>query len=211
MKISLTFDNGPDPQVTPGVLDVLAERRTPASFFVIGRNLTPASLDLVRRAADEGHRIGNHTFHHARPFGVLEPPLNAVDEIERTQALLGPLGAERLFRPTAGGEAPDRRLMTPAARRHLMDGGYSCVLWNNVPRDWADVETWPETALAQAGNSPWSVLVIHDIPTGAMAQLPRFLDMAADDGAEFTPDFPDDCVPIRAGRRQWPMDHLTTP
>lgn len=210
MKISLTFDNGPDAEVTPGVLDVLAAARTPATFFIVGRQLTPETLDLVRRAGDEGHGIGNHTYHHARPFGVLAPPLDPIDEIERTQALLGPLGAERLFRPTAGGEAPDARLMTPAAYRHLLDGGYSCILWNNVPRDWADIAGWPETALAKARESDWSVLVIHDIPTGAMAQLPRFLDMAQAAGAEFVRDFPDDCAPIRGGRSLWSMDHLTT-
>ena len=107
MKISLTFDNGPDADVTPQVLDMLAAARTPATFFVVGRLLTPETLDLVRRAGREGHGIGNHTYHHAKPFGVLEPPLDPIDEIERTQALLGPLGAERLFRPTAGGEAPE--------------------------------------------------------------------------------------------------------
>jgi peptidoglycan/xylan/chitin deacetylase (PgdA/CDA1 family) len=208
MKISLTFDNGPHPDVTPRVLDDLAAAGTPATFFAVGRQLDPDTLPLLRRAREEGHRIGNHTFHHAAPFGVLEPPLEAIDEIERTQALLGDLGAERLFRPTAGGEVPDRRLMTPAAHRHLVDGGYSCILWNNVPRDWANIDGWPQVALGQAAGQDWSVLVIHDIATGAMSHLSRFLEMAADQGAQFVSDFPDNCVPIRAGEPLWPMDHL---
>jgi peptidoglycan/xylan/chitin deacetylase (PgdA/CDA1 family) len=210
MKISLTFDNGPDPEVTPQVLEALAAAKAPATFFAVGRLLNDRTLDLLRRARAEGHQVGNHTFHHAKPFGVLEPPLDAIDEIERTQALLEDLGAERLFRPTAGGEAPHDRLMTPTAYQHLLDGGYSCILWNNVPRDWADVEGWPETALAEARRRDWSVLVIHDIATGAMKQLPRFLDMAGAEGAEFTLDFPQACVPIRAGRAIWPMDSLMT-
>jgi peptidoglycan/xylan/chitin deacetylase (PgdA/CDA1 family) len=210
MRISLTFDNGPDPEVTPVVLDALKAAGVAAVFFAVGRNLNPQTLELLRRARGEGHLVGNHTFHHAKPFGVLEPPLDPVSEIERTQALLGDLAPERLFRPTAGGEAPDRRLMTPAAYAHLLAGGYSCILWNNVPRDWANTEGWPEAALAEAGRSDWSVLVIHDIATGAMAQLPRFLAAARDAGAEFVLDFPDACTPIRAGRAAWPMDHLTT-
>ena len=210
MKISLTFDNGPDPEVTPAVLDALAAAQVPASFFVVGGRLTPQTLDLVRRARAEGHVIGNHTFHHAKPFGALEPPMDPVEEIERTQALLGELAPERLFRPTAGGEAPDNRLMTPAAYEHLTAGGYSCVLWNNVPRDWANVDGWPEVALAEAGHSDWSVMVIHDIATGAMAQLPRFLAAAREAGAEFVHGFPDACTPIRDGRAVWPMGHLMT-
>jgi peptidoglycan/xylan/chitin deacetylase (PgdA/CDA1 family) len=210
VKVSLTFDNGPDPEVTPAVLDALAAAQVPATFFAVGRLLTPETLPLLRRARAEGHAVGNHTFHHAKPFGVLEPPLDPVAEIERTQDLLGDLAPERLFRPTAGGEAPDARLMTPAAYDHLQAGGYSCVLWNNVPRDWANTEGWPEVALAQAAGSDWSVLVIHDIPTGAMAQLPRFLAAAREAGAQFVRGFPDACTPIRDGQAVWPMDHLMT-
>jgi peptidoglycan/xylan/chitin deacetylase (PgdA/CDA1 family) len=210
MKISLTFDNGPHPVVTPQVLDVLAASGTPASFFVIGRLLTPETLPIVRRARDEGHAVGNHTFNHAKPFAELQPPLDPVEEIERAQAALGELGEERLFRPTAGGETPDARLMTPAAYQRLIDGGYSCVLWNNVPRDRANIDGWPEVALAEARRSDWSVVVIHDMDTGAMAHLGRFIAAARAAGGEFVRGFPDACTPIRRGRPTWSMDHLTS-
>ena len=62
-NVALSFDNGPDPAVTPGVLDVLARRGVKATFFVLGKNLASAErMKLAQRAAAEGHRIGNHSF-----------------------------------------------------------------------------------------------------------------------------------------------------
>ena len=62
MEICLSFDNGPEPEATPGVLEVLARRRIPAMFFVIGEKLRdPKARALVQQARDAGHVIGNHT------------------------------------------------------------------------------------------------------------------------------------------------------
>jgi peptidoglycan/xylan/chitin deacetylase (PgdA/CDA1 family) len=211
MKISLTFDNGPDPAVTPGVLDVLKAEAAPATFFVVGKLVAqPGGVELMRRARDEGHAIGNHTYSHGKPFGLLGDDAAAIAEIDKAEAVLGELNPRRLFRPTVAGGALDHRAMTPATYDHLVAGGYSCVLWNNVPRDWAEVDTWPEIALAEAGRSDWSVMIIHDIPTGAMNHLGRFLKLAKNAGAEFSLEFPDACTPIRDGRAVWPMDHLMT-
>ena len=65
--ISLTFDDGPHPDVTPKVLDVLREEGVKASFFVIGKN-AEKHPDLVRKIVDEGHIVGNHTYDHAYVF-----------------------------------------------------------------------------------------------------------------------------------------------
>jgi hypothetical protein len=69
-EVTLSFDNGPEPEATPRVLDVLARRGIPASFFVIGAKLAdPARRSLCERAQAEGHWIGNHTTTHAGPLG----------------------------------------------------------------------------------------------------------------------------------------------
>ena len=69
MEISLSFDNGPLPEATPGVLAVLARRRIPAMYFVIGEKLRdPKARALVRQAHDAGHVIGNHTLTHGTPI-----------------------------------------------------------------------------------------------------------------------------------------------
>ena len=62
-KIALTFDDGPDSEFTPQILDILNRERVRATFFMIGRN-AEANAGLTRRVWDEGNEIGNHTFNH---------------------------------------------------------------------------------------------------------------------------------------------------
>ena len=90
--VALSFDNGPDPAVTPVVLDVLARRGVKASFFVLGKCLaSPERMKLAERAAAEGHRIGNHSYTHRIPLGD-DPKADAVDlEIAKTERLIGAL------------------------------------------------------------------------------------------------------------------------
>src|SRR5690606_960751 len=107
-----------------------------------------------------------------------------------------------------GGGNLDARLLSPAAVDILCRGGYTCVTWNAVPRDWERPVAWPETALAQCREAGTAVLVLHDLPTGAMDRLERFLDLAAAAGARFTQAFPDSCVPIRRGRVTGALDGL---
>jgi peptidoglycan/xylan/chitin deacetylase (PgdA/CDA1 family) len=202
--VSLTFDNGPDPDVTPRVLDILAERALPATFFVVGSRLA-RHRELAERAHAEGHWIGNHTYTHSAPLGAQDAE-TAREEIERTQALLGDLAhPDRLFRPMGGGGRLDRRLFSRAALETLTAGGYSVVLWDRLPRDWEDPDGWVERALELPGR----VLVLHDLPTGAMDALERFLDRAADAGIEFTQAL-DACMPIRRGELVGSLDGLVT-
>ena len=205
MRLSLTFDNGPDPVTTPEVLDVLDAAQVKATFFMLGSMLAkPGARAIAEDVRARGHRIGNHTWSH-RQLGKMTPP-QAVEEIERTQQLLDDLADEdRLFRPAAGGGVLGPQMMSAAASDHLCAGGYSCVLWNSVPRDWEDTEAWPQTALTDVRRLAWPVVVIHDLPTGAMRRLEDFLVQATALGAEFTQAFPTDCTPIWRGERQWQM------
>lgn len=199
--ICLTFDNGPEPEVTPGVLDILARRRIPAMFFVVGEKLRDsARLALARRARAEGHPVGNHTLTHGTPLGR-RSAAEAVAEIAACDALLGPLREpERLFRPNGGGGALGPHLLNVAAAGHLRAGGHTVVLWNAVPRDFEDPEGWPERALAQHAAAAAPVLmVLHDLPNGAMRHLDRVLGLLQDRGTDFLAEPPDACVPIRRG------------
>ncbi len=89
-KIALSFDDGPDPEWTPKILDVLKEKQAPATFFIIG---DPASknIGLVKRIVESGHEIGNHTFTH--------PPF---EDISRTQVRWELNLCERFFESTLG-------------------------------------------------------------------------------------------------------------
>jgi peptidoglycan/xylan/chitin deacetylase (PgdA/CDA1 family) len=199
--LTLTFDNGPEPEVTPRVLDILGERGIKTTFFVIGEKLAnPARRRLAMRAHDEGHWIGNHTYTHSVPLGRQSGTTTAQDEIGRTQTAIGDLShAQRWFRPFGGGGNLDDRLLKPSVVNYLTSHKYSCVLWNAIPRDWKNPDSWNERALEQCCSQPWSLMVLHDLPTGAIDRLENFIDRATKLGARFNQDFPPACVPLRAG------------
>ena len=210
-KLTLTFDNGPFADVTPGVLDVLGRRGIGATFFVCGKDIEDdAQRAIVRRARDEGHRIGNHTYSHSVELGATADSGAPEAEIGRAQRVLGELAdADCLFRPYGGGGVIGPRLLSQEAVRYLCAGGYTCVLWSSVPRDWEDPQGWPERALSQLGERDWTTVVLHDVPTGAMKQLERFLDLVEGQGVEIVQQFPSDCVPIDRGKIVLPIEEIT--
>ena len=146
--ICLTFDNGPEPDVTPVVLEILARRGIVSTFFTIGEKLRdPARRDLAVRARAEGHQVGNHTLTHGVPLGR-RGGADAVHEIAECDALLGPLREpERLFRPNGGGGRLGPHLLNASAAEYLQEGGHTVVLWNAVPRDYEDPDGWPDRAI----------------------------------------------------------------
>jgi len=210
--LTLSFDNGPEPDVTPFVLEVLARRGIKTTFFVIGEKIAdPARRALSERAHAEGHWIGNHTYTHSIPLGRSPDPDVAENEIGRTQALIGGLARpERLFRPFGGGGHLSDGLLTRSCVRLLTDGGYTCVLWNTIPRDWDDPDGWVARAIEQCRSQDWPLMVLHDLPSGAMRHLERFLDAVQEAGAHLRQDFPPACVPIRSGTIALSVDGYTS-
>ena len=201
-KLTLSFDNGPFPDVTPGVLEALDAAGATATFFVCGKEARDPQrrtlLDAIRAA---GHRIGNHTDSHRIELGAARDPDAPRREIDEAQAALASWSdADKLFRPYGAGGVLGPRLLSRAAVSHLCDGGFTCVLWNSVPRDWEDPTGWPERALADLRAQDWTLLVLHDVPTGAMRALPDFLARARDAGAVLTAELPPACTPIVRGR-----------
>lgn len=209
VKISLTFDNGPHPIVTPYVLGILKRHGVQATFFHVGKNLeNPEAADLIRQILEEGHVIGNHSYHHAMPLGRYSGE-EAVREIESVQAQFSKFGLRpTLFRPCGGGGKINRELIHPSALKFLQDKAMTCVLWNCVPEDWIAPKEWCARALKDIEQRPWSVVVIHDIENRGMEDLSTFIEGAKAKGAEFTLDFPDECIPLREGRLQWDMSAL---
>lgn len=209
--LTLSFDNGPEPGVTPGVLDILAARGIRTTFFLLGRKLVLAGArPVAERAKAEGHWIGNHTWSHGAPLGMRPGAEVAEDEIGRTQAELGDLAhPDRLFRPHGGGSVGPQ-LLNPRAVDFLQAGGFTCVLWHAVPRDYAEPEHWVDRALVQCRERPWTAMVLHDLPNGAMAHLPRFLDAVKAAGGRFRQEFPPDVTPIVRGKAVMPLGGFVT-
>ncbi|MET7695188.1 polysaccharide deacetylase family protein [Streptomyces sp. NPDC005483] len=210
MKVTLTFDNGPTAPVTAHVLDVLAQHRIRSTFFVVGENLKqPENRAVAERAAAEGHWIGNHTLTHTVQFGDADDPRVPEREIGEAQRLIGELAhPDRLFRPYGGGGVLDRRLLSPAAVAYLQQNAFTTVLWNSVPHDWDDPDGWTERCLADVATRDWSLVVLHDLPTGAMDHLPRLLAGLRALDADIVQEFPPDCVPLHRGRLEHSVGHL---
>ena len=99
-----------------------------------------------------------------------------------------------------------RGLLHPAVVDRLMAGGYTCVLWSSVPGDFRDPDGWMERALSDCRTREWSLVVLHDLPNGAMRHLDSFLQKLRDEGHQLTQDFPPDCTPIAGGKIVQPLD-----
>jgi peptidoglycan/xylan/chitin deacetylase (PgdA/CDA1 family) len=212
MDVTLTFDNGPEPGVTEHVLEVLQRSSLRATFFVLGAKLAdPARRKLAVRAHAEGHWIGNHTMTHGVPLGKLQAPGAATREIRDAQNLIGELAhPDRLFRPSGGGGALGPHLLNQEGLDTLKQERMTCVLWNAIPRDFAEPEGWVERALEQCRAQPHTLLVLHDLPNGAMKQLDRFISSIREQGGSFRQDFPPECVPIRRGEALVPLTPYVT-
>lgn len=200
-QVHLTFDNGPDPEVTPRVLGVLERRGLRATFFVLGKHLaTDEGMEMARRIRDAGHRLGNHSYSHEIPLGQ-DPRKGTVErELARTEALLDKVyDGPKLFRPFGGGGILGPHLFSPASVEWLAARGYTCVTWNSVPGDWLDPDAWVEHALEDAEQLDEMVLVLHDILPDAMTHLDAFLDALEARGHTFTDTIAPSCLPMVDG------------
>jgi peptidoglycan/xylan/chitin deacetylase (PgdA/CDA1 family) len=154
-RVALTFDDGPDPRFTPQVLDILKEYNVPATFFVMGAR-AEAYPDLVQRAAEEGHIIGNHTYWH--PNLVEQGDVETLErEVSQTEdALANIIGYRtRLFR------APYGFLFNELVEK-LAEMNYSIVGWDVDSLDWRELEA-EDTAYNVLSNArPGAIILMHD-------------------------------------------------
>jgi len=119
-RVALTFDDGPDPDVTPDVLDALAKHGARATFFTIGRALE-AHPDLARRLVAEGHELGNHSWRHARWDSFRTSIAEQGSEIDRGERAIAAVTGSRArptYRPPFGVKSPP---FVEAARERNLD------------------------------------------------------------------------------------------
>jgi peptidoglycan/xylan/chitin deacetylase (PgdA/CDA1 family) len=154
------------------------------------------------------HRVGNHSLTHGHPLGELSEQ-ETIAEIATAHDILREFTGEKsLFRPWGTEGQLDRRCLNGTAVNYLVSGKHTCVLWHSVPRDWADPIGWIDRALADVRAREHTLVVIHDLPSGAMDGLPRFLDELDRSGVAVTAELPTECVPIIGGRIVGAVDHL---
>ena len=153
--VALTFDDGPDPAVTPLLLDLLDRHSVSATFFVTGERAA-RHPDIIRDILSRGHAIGNHSYHHF-PFLMLKGMRTLRREIESTQSVLAGFGIVPLaFRPPAG-------ITNPLLWRVLLEQGMYCVNYSCRALDVGNrrIRRLSETVLKSV--SPGDIVALHDI------------------------------------------------
>src|SRR5215210_2043673 len=186
-EVALTFDDGPAPDVTPRVLDLLDQARARASFFCIGRRVM-AHPEIVREIVRRGHRVGNHTWSHPHLFACYGPASQR-QEVEKAQEVI----ADAAGRPPAFFRSPAgfRNLFLD---RELSAAGLTLAAWTR--RGYDTVESDPAKIADRLlrGLAPGDVLLLHDGSTlrdggnrVALEALPRVLDGLASRGMRSVP------------------------
>jgi peptidoglycan-N-acetylglucosamine deacetylase len=161
--IYITFDDGPHPESTPRLLELLAKYDARATFFCLGRNVEkyPAIYDSIIAA---GHAVGNHTWSHLS--GWTTGTARYMDDVSRAAAVIG----SKLFRPPYG-------RITPGKYRQLRKH-YDIIMWT---RQFADYHpSFNPDKVNLNGVLPGDILVMHDTPesiTRTVAVVERVLDI----------------------------------
>ena len=147
-RVFLTFDDGPIPEATPWVLDILDEFDVKATFFMVGDNVRKYP-DLLENVMMRGHRVGNHTMHHIRGLGI--SPAEYLKDVDECETLTG----SGLFRPPHGWLSP--------SQLRAIKKRYRVVMYDLVTRDYS-YRTTSEEVLDNVKKfaRDGSVIVFHD-------------------------------------------------
>lgn len=155
-KIYLTFDDGPIPEVTEWVLQVLNDYDIKATFFCIGDNIKKHP-NIFKKVIQDGHSIGNHTFNHLKGWDFptqkyVENALLCESEIQSQIKNL----KSKIFRPPYG-------KVKPSQSRKLRNMGYKIIMWDVLSRDY-DKEISPEQCLENIiqNTVSGSIIICHD-------------------------------------------------
>lgn len=173
-KIALTFDDGPNPQSTPVLLDGLKERNVKATFFVIGTNAEKYP-EIVKRESEEGHIVGNHTYHHVEITKLSEE--KAKEEIVKNNELIENItGKEASFmRPPFGSWQKELEMKTQTIP----------VLWTIDPLDWTTENEDEIVNKVVTDVKENDIILLHDCYVSSVNAALRIVDILQKEGYEF--------------------------
>ena len=182
-RIALTFDDGPDHDWTPRVLDVLAARGVPATFFLIGERARRA-VGVVRAIVSAGHEIGNHGWSHRSLW--LCGPARTREEITRAQHVLAELAGTgpRFFRPPWG-------MVNASMFSVLRASRLTCVFWSIQPEGLRSQPGSRQVAYVLRRARPGAIVDLHDAegvldaPARLLQALPAMIDGLREAGYDF--------------------------
>ena len=147
-QVVLTFDDGPIPEVTPWVLNLLKEENIKACFFCVGENVQRYP-EVFQQVIDEGHQVGNHTFNHMQ--GLKNPNEIYFENIEKAARYID----SSFMRPPHG--------WMRKSQYHEVSKNYQVVMWDVISRDY-DAKISPEKVTKNVLNfvRPGSIIIFHD-------------------------------------------------
>lgn len=187
----LTFDDGPIPEVTPKVLDLLKEKGIKATFFCVGENVYKYP-ELFKRIKDEGHSVGNHTYNHLK--GMKTSTRSYIQNIEQANTLI----QSNMFRPPHG--------WLTRLQYWSIVGKYKLIMWDVISCDY-DANLSPQKCFNNVIDyvRDGSIITFHDslkAKKNILIALPKTIDYLLEEGYSFRKiSFP----------KIYPMDNTSVP
>lgn len=176
--IAMTFDDGPSPETTPRLLDILKQRNIKATFFMIGQN-AERNPTIVKRILAEGHEIGNHSWTHPQLSKLADD--RVTEEINKTQNAIKDASGYTpvLMRPPYGA--------ITARQKEWIEKqfGLSVIIWSVDPFDWKRPGASVIEQRILAGARPGAIVLSHDIHKQTVDAMPATLDALAAKGFKF--------------------------
>lgn len=166
--VALTFDDGPHPEYTPQVLQLLKQFNAKATFFCIGKHMEQRS-DLIKQIIDAGHTIGNHTYSHSRAFGFFGPG-KVISELQKTNGIFAKITGKQIlmYRPAFG-------VTNPNIKKAIKAIGLQSIGWSIRSLDTTflseDAILYRTTHKLAKGD----ILLFHDTSAKTIIVLERLL------------------------------------
>ena len=174
--VALTFDDGPHAVYTPELLDGLKKRRVHATFFLIGQNIEQGeNVSIVKRMEEEGHLIGNHTYHHVDITKLDDE--SAYEEIRETNELIEAITGKpvEFMRPPFGAWQKELEKRVPLIP----------VLWTVDPLDWATDHTDEIVNKVVTETEEGDMILLHDCYKSSVEAALRIIDILQEKGFRF--------------------------
>lgn len=177
-EVVLTFDDGPH-ELTGEILEILKREKVPAVFFLIGKNISGKEL-IVERMHNDGHQVGNHSFHHGINFDW-QSAAGMLKEIERTNEIIESVTQQNVtyFRPPYG-------VTNPMLAKAISLSKMTSVGWNirSLDTTATDEQALIRKILKQL--KPGAIILLHDRCVITKAILPELIQQIRKNGYEFT-------------------------
>jgi len=176
-QIALTFDDGPNEEVTPQVLALLEKHQLPATFFLIGHKIT-GNETIVEQIATAGHLIGNHSYSHSVGFDFKWTAW-VRQELVKTQDIIEKVIGQkvRYFRPPFG-------VTNPHIAKAAEQENYQVIGWNVRPYDAVTNDKTLVLKRIKEGLQPGSIVLLHDIKPLILEVLEELIPYLKAEGYE---------------------------